>query len=116
MNRYMANVLVQFYGLEVFGTYEDMTGVRNNSDQHFTQTAVQAIYRLGSFFAGARLNKVSDNEGSNVTRTNIGGGWNMIDNILVKLDYVVQKYDGPAHADINGGKFNGLVLEAAIAF
>lgn len=116
MNSYMGNVFVQFHGLEVFGVYEDMKGVLNNTDQHFTQTALQAIYRLGSFYAGTRLNKVSDNDGSNVTRTNIGGGWYMIDNILVKLDYVVQNYDGPAHGDIDGGKFNGLVLEAAIAF
>jgi len=40
----------------------------------------------------------------------------MIENILLKLDYVVQKYDGPAHGDISGGKFNGVVLEAAISF
>lgn len=116
MNSYMGNVFVQFYGLEVFGIYENMNGVRNDNDQHFTQTALQAIYRLGSFYAGTRLNKVSNNDGSTVTRTNIGGGWHMIDNILMKLDYVVQKYDGPAHGNIDGGKFNGVVLEAAIAF
>lgn len=116
MNSYMGNVFVQFHGLEVFGIYENMKGVLNGDDQNFTQTALQAIYRIGSFYAGTRLNKVSDNDGSTVTRTNIGGGLYMIDNILVKLDYVVQKYDGPVHGDINGGKFNGVVLEAAIVF
>lgn len=40
----------------------------------------------------------------------------MSDKILIKLDYVVQKYDGPAHGDIIGGKFNGVVFEAAISF
>lgn len=116
MNSYMANLFVQFKGLEVFGIYENMKGVRSGNDQHFTQTALQAIYRFGSFYAGTRLNKVDNNDGSEVTRTNIGGGWYMINNVLVKLDYVDQKYDGPAHGAIAGGKFNGLVLEAAISF
>lgn len=116
MNSYMANIFVQFHGLEVFGIYEIMKGVRNQADQHFTQTALQALYRLGDFYVGTRLNKVDNNDGSDVNRVNIGGGWYMVDNVIMKLDYVSQKYDGPAHGDIDGGKFNGLVLEAAISF
>jgi hypothetical protein len=116
MNSYMANIFAQFYGLEVFGIYETMKGVRSGTDQNFTQTALQAIYRLGGFYVGTRLNKVDNNDGSTVSRTNLGGGWYMTDNVIVKLDYVTQKYDGPAHGSIDGGKFNGLVLEAAISF
>jgi hypothetical protein len=116
MNSYMANIFAQFYGLEVFGIYETMKGVLSGNDQNFTQTALQAIYRLGGFYVGTRLNKVDNNDGSTVSRTNLGGGWYMTDNVIVKLDYVTQKYDGPAHGSIDGGKFNGLVLEAAISF
>ena len=116
MNSYMANLFLQFHGLELFGIYETMKGVRGGNDQHFTQTALQAIYRLGSFYVGTRLNKVSDNNDSSVNRFNIGGGWYMVNNVLVKLDYVNQEYEGAAHGDIDGGKFNGLVLEAAISF
>lgn len=116
MSSYMANLFVKFHGLEVFGVYENMNGVKKAADQHFTQTALQAIYRVGSFYVGTRLNKVSDNDGSSVSRTNVGGGWNMTDAVLIKLDYVDQKYDGKAHGTIDGGKFNGLVLEAAISF
>ena len=116
MNSYMANLFVQFHGLEVFGIYENMKGVRKEMDQHFTQTALQAIYRIGSFYFGTRLNKVDDNNGSTVTRTNIGGGWNMVDNVVIKLDHVNQKYEGSAHGDIAGGDFKGIVLEAAISF
>jgi hypothetical protein len=116
MNSYMANLFVKFYGLEVFGIYENMKAVKGTADQHFTQTALQAIYRMGDFYLGTRLNKVSDNEDSSVSRTNIGGGWNMTNNVLVKLDYVNQKYDGAVHGAIDGGKFKGLVLEAAISF
>jgi len=93
-----------------------MKGVRRDADQHFTQTAVQAIYRLGSFYVGTRLNKVDNNDGSTVNRTNIGGGWFMTDNVVIKLDHVNQKYNGAAHGGIDGGHFKGLVLEAAISF
>ncbi|WP_430973862.1 hypothetical protein [Sunxiuqinia rutila] len=116
MNSYQANLFVKFHGLEVFGIYENMKGIRNEADQHFTQTALQALYRFGSFYVGTRLNKVDDNDGSDVSRTNVGGGWYMTPNVLMKLDYVNQEYDGPAHGDIAGGKFNGFVLEAAISF
>lgn len=116
MFSYMANLYVKFHGLELFGIYENETGVKRNADQHFTQTALQAIYTIGDFYVGTRLNNVSDNDGSSVNRVNIGGGWNMVNGVVVKLDYVNQKYTGPAHAKIDGGKFNGLVLEAAISF
>jgi hypothetical protein len=116
MNSYMANLFIQFYGLEVFGVYENMKGIRSTADQHFTQTAAQAIYRLGSFYLGTRLNNVTNNNGSSVNLTNIGGGWFMTNNVLMKLDYVSQKYDGLAHGNISGGKFNGVVFEAAISF
>ncbi|WP_167604682.1 hypothetical protein [Maribellus sediminis] len=116
MNSYMANLFVKFHGLEVFGIYENMKGVRKSNDQDFTQTAAQAIYRFGTFYVGTRFNKVDNNDGSTVNRANFGGGWYMTPNTLVKLDYVNQKYDGPAHGDIDGGKFNGVVLEAAISF
>lgn len=116
MFSYMANLYVKYQGLELFGIYENETGIRKGAEQHFTQTAVQAIYHLGSFYVGTRYNNVSDNEGSTVSRVNLGGGWFMTDNVLVKLDYVNQKYNGPAHGRIDGGKFNGLVVEAAISF
>jgi hypothetical protein len=116
LNSYMANVFFQYKGLEVFGIYETMNGVKRDADQDFTQTAIQALYRIGSFYVGTRYNHVSDGLDSEVNRTNIGGGWFMTPNVVVKLDYVNQKYDGPAHGEIDGGKFNGLVLEAAISF
>lgn len=116
MNSYMANIFARFHGLEVFGIYEIMKGVRNNADQNYNQAALQALYRLGSFYVGTRLNKVDNNDGSEVSRVNLGGGWHMVDNVIMKLDYVTQTYEGPAHGSVDGGKFNGIVLEAAISF
>lgn len=112
----MFNLFAQFKGLEVFGIYETMKGVRGGNDQEFTQTALQGLYRFGDFYAGGRWNKVDNNNGTTVQRTNIGGGWNMVQYVLVKLDYVMQQYEGPAHGAIDGGEFKGLVLEAAISF
>lgn len=117
MNTYMFNAFFGFKGLEVFGIYENMKGLKYGSDQHYTQSAIQALYHIGDFYLGTRYNKVSDNDGSDVTRMNFGGGWYMVDNVLVKLDYVTQEYNGPAHSDVvNGGKFSGMVIEAAISF
>ena len=119
MDSYMANLYLEVHGLELFGMYENMNGVKSGNDQHYTQTALQAIYRVGSFYFGTRLNKVDNNDGSTVNRTNIGGGWNMTNNVLIKLDHVTQKYEGAAFQgtpNIDGGKFNGLVMEAAISF
>ncbi len=117
MNSYMANIFLQFHGLELFGVYENMNGVKRENDQHFTQTALQAIYNIGDFYVGTRINKVDNNEGSAVNRFNVGGGWYMVENhVLVKLDYVNQEYTGSAHEEIARGSFKGMVLEAAISF
>lgn len=117
MNSYMANLFLQFHGLELFGVYENMNGIKQENDQHFTQTALQAIYNIGDFYVGTRINKVDNNQGSTVNRLNVGGGWYMVeDHILLKLDYVNQEYKGPAHEEIAGGMFKGVVFEAAISF
>ncbi len=109
-------LFVQFQGLEVFGFYEMMNGVRNGSDQNFSQLGAQLRYNIKSFYVAGRYNMVDDNNGSTVSRINFGGGWFMTPNVLVKLDYVTQSYTGPAHAHLEGGKFSGIVLEAAIGF
>ena len=116
MNSYQANIFVQFHGLELFGLYETMKGVLRNADQHFTQTAVQAKYNYKTFYVATRYNTVNDNNGSTVTRLNVGGGWHMLESVVMKLDYVTQSYKGVAHGVIDGGKFNGVVLEAGISF
>lgn len=116
MNSYMGNIYAELYGFELFGLYEFMKGKKGTLDQEFTQLAVQAIYRFNDIYLGARYNKVDNNNGSTVDRTNFGGGWNMLETVVVKLDYVTQKYKGAAHNAIDGGKFNGIVLEAAISF
>jgi hypothetical protein len=93
-------------------------------ERDFTQLGAELIYRFGkneNLYVAGRYNNVTGetaaNEDVDVTRFNIGGGWFMTKNILIKFEYVNQKYDGFAKTNIlNEGKFNGFVAEAVIAF
>ena len=122
----MVNPFVKYKGLEFFGTFESASG-RNFTEQDrrtWNQYAAELLYRFGNnenIYLGGRYNAVKGKlaNGSNVSadRFNLGGGWFMTKNILTKLEYVNQKYDGFNPTSIlYGGKFNGFMLEAAIAF
>jgi hypothetical protein len=50
-------------------------------------------------------------------RYEIGGGWFLTQSVLLKAEYVNQKYNDFPTLDIrNGGKFNGLMFEGVVAF
>jgi hypothetical protein len=72
--------------------------------------------------AGLKYNKVQSelynyDEKVNVDRFAVGAGWFMTKNIMVKGEYVNQKYNDFKNTDYrHNGKFNGIVLEAAISF
>ncbi|MEX2595076.1 MAG: hypothetical protein WD426_20095 [Anditalea sp.] len=120
------NPFIKYKGLELFGVFE----IANNSDDQgngsFTQTAGELIYRFGmreQLYFGGRYNVVNGErtEGApemNISRTNIGAGWFLTKNILTKVEYVRQKYEGAGFANTKyaGGAFQGLVIEAAIGF
>ena len=122
----MFNPFVKFKGLEFFGMLE-LTNGKNLGEtdrRKATQLGAELLYRFGSnenFYFGGRYNSVSAEDASgydiDITRFNIGGGWFMTKNVLAKVEYVTQKYDGFATGNIlDGGKFNGLVAEAIISF
>ncbi|RXR29646.1 hypothetical protein EQG68_12285 [Flavobacterium piscinae] len=122
----MINPFVKYKGLEFFGMVEKVSGKTKaeTDERDFTQLGAELIYRFGkneNLYVAGRYNNVSGetlaNEDVDVTRFNIGGGWFMTKNILIKFEYVNQKYDGYANTNIlNEGKFNGFVAEAVIAF
>jgi len=135
---YMINPFVKYKGLEFFGTIElasggDKAGVddKRTADQY----AGELIYRFGKteqFYIGGKYNTVSgklsnaDAQKVSVNKFETSAGWFMTKNILAKLEYVNQNYKdytqflgNPATANANnfyGGKFDGLVFEAVIAF
>ena len=122
----MINPFVKYKGLEFFGMVEKVSGKTKAEvdERDFTQLGAELIYRFGkneNLYVAGRYNNVTGetaaNEDVDVTRFNIGGGWFMTKNILIKFEYVNQKYDGFAKTNIlNEGKFNGFVAEAVIAF
>lgn len=129
LTAFMINPFLKYKGLEFFGTYENASGrsFPETENRTYNQYAAELLYRFGdqdNFYFGGRYNRVdgklAPSAGGNdisVDRFNIGGGWFMTKNILTKIEYVNQKFDGYAPTSIlYGGKFNGFVLEAAIAF
>ena len=76
---------------------------------------ISSIQRSKGYFQAAQLREAGYD--IDITRFNIGGGWFMTKNVLAKVEYVTQKYDGFATGNIfDGGKFNGFVAEAVISF
>jgi hypothetical protein len=122
---FQINPFVKFQGLEFFGIFET---VSNNADVggSFNQIGGELIYRFGAaedIYVGGRYNLVSGEvvDGAatqEISRINFGGGWFMTENVLTKLEYVSQSYDGDGwnNSLYNGGEFSGIMLEAVISF
>jgi len=148
LTAFMINPFVKYGGLEVFGTWEAAYGnsaFENGEGTSYTaeatnrythQTSGDALYRFGKnekFYFGARYTKVTSTiaEGFTATvrgsrydvtidRTSVGGGWFITRNILLKGEYVTQKYDGYKNTGANArfyqGEFSGVVIQGVIAF
>lgn len=122
----MFNPFLKYKGLEFFGTFESTSGKANaeTDKRNATQYAGELIYRFGTnenLYFGGRYNRVDAEDATEgdieISRFNLAAGWFMTKNILLKAEYVSQKYSGYNDASIfNDGKFNGLMVEAAISF
>ena len=116
------NPMVVFQGFELHGLYETATGAAANEDDTRTvdQIAVDAIYRMDDIYFGARYNQVNgDFSGQTdvtVDRIQVGAGWFLTPNVLLKAIYTQQNFN-----DFNGGiyeegKFSGITVEGVVAF
>lgn len=122
----MINPFVKYRGLEFYGVFETSSGKAwTESDKRtVNQYGAELVYRLGAqenVYLGGRYNLVSGEiAGGNdidIARFNIGGGWFLTNNILAKVEYVKQTYEGyPAASILHDGEFNGILLEAVISF
>ncbi len=121
------NPFVKVGGMEFFGTLESAEGRAANeaSTRSWTQMAGEAIYRFfedESLYLGARYNTVSGElAGSgadvSVNRFQLGGGWFLTPQMVMKAEYVSQSYNDFPNTDIrSGGKFNGFMVEGVISF
>lgn len=121
------NPFIKYKGLEFFGILESVGNSEDQGGGQFTQLAGELLYRFGKteqFYIGGRYNTVkgtnneSDPEDINISRLNIGGGWFMTNNVVVKLEYVNQEYKNGFAMDSKyyQAKFDGINIEAAISF
>ena len=120
----MINPFVKYKGLEFFGTIENAKGNRLGMDERTAkQFAGELIYRFGNdenYYFGGRYNKVDSEEESGenieISRFQMAAGWFMTKNILLKVEYVSQKYDGFDPGAFEDGKFDGFMVETVISF
>lgn len=126
LTAFMLNPFVKYQGLEFFGLYEVASGKAEAEPdtRSFTQLGAELLYRFGSeenIYLGGRYNLVTGDtnagESVDISRVNVGGGWFLTDNVLAKLEYVTQSYDGfNTDSIFNDAKFNGVMMEAIISF
>ncbi len=125
---FQVNPFVKWKGLEFFGIYEMTMGRQGSAttDGQYTQLAGELLYRIGQaekFYLGGRYNTVfgeafEDAGETTINRFNVGGGWFMTNNIMAKIEYVYQNYDGDPYigSRFENGEFSGVMFEAAISF
>lgn len=138
----MINPFVKFKGLEVFGSYEIINGsnyadVEGTAEQrtwekrNFSQYAVEGVYRFlanEQLFVGVRYNNVNgtprvdsnnqpvENE-IGINRLAFSAGWFPTKNLLLKGEFVQQKYtDFPTTDYRYEGKFSGFMVQAVVGF
>lgn len=126
ISAYQVNPFVKVGAVELFGVLEWAEGrmATETQDRSVDQYAIDAVYRLldGRLYVGGRYNTVSGElfqVGSEQTidRTVLAAGWFLNQYTLLKAEYVTQSYDGYAPTSIlHDGKFDGLVLQAAVGF
>jgi len=123
----MINPFIKYKGAEFFGTIETANGKADTEtdDRTVNQFAGELIYRFGpteNFYFGGKYNTLSAEDSNavddkiNITRFQVSGGWFMTKNILLKAEYVTQKYDDYKVGVFEDGEFSGLMVEAAISF
>jgi len=138
VDAFQLNGFIKAKGLEVFGTYEASKGRTNIEvdERKAKQYAIDGVYRFGkteNFFVGVRYNVVKARladvratatatainytDDVTVNRTSFSAGWFLTGNILLKGEYVIQKYkDFPTVDYRYGGEFKGYVIQAVVGF
>lgn len=123
----MINPYLRYQGLELFGLFEFVSGRSHGEVDNRTwrQIGGEALYRFlpqEQLYVGARFAQVNGEligSGRDVTiqRLQLGGGWFITPNMLLKAEYVNQSYDGYASSSIfHEGRFDGVLVEAVVSF
>ena len=123
---FVINPFLKYKGAEFFGNVETQTGAAANEATRRTlrQLVGEGLYRFAGekLYVGGRYNTVKGELagiGNDITvnRTQLGGGWFVTPNVLSKIEFVRQNYvDFPTSDIRSGGKFQGFMVEGAVAF
>jgi hypothetical protein len=123
---FMLNPFLKYKSFELFGIYEVASGKKSDEAEERTwnQYSGELIYRFGKdedLYVSGRYNvvdgRLETGEDVDVQRLQLAAGWFLTRNILAKVEYMNQDYNGYPVADIHHrGKFSGLMLEAVISF
>ncbi|HJU90004.1 MAG TPA: hypothetical protein VJ672_11460 [Gemmatimonadaceae bacterium] len=124
---YMINPFAKYRGFEVFGTIEQARGraATETETREWNQYAVDVVQRFlprEQLFVGGRYNTAEGELAGmpgkpSVDRVQLSAGWFITPSVLMKGEWVKQDYNGFPTTDIrNGGKFDGFMLEAVVAF
>ena|SRR6185503_8460787 len=120
------NPFLKWRGFEFFGNVEQAKGrtAAETSDRTWNQYAAEGLYRFAwdDLYVAARYNTVKGrfaNFANDVTvdRVEIGGGWFLTPTVMMKTEYVRQEHkDYPVTNILNGGKFEGMMIEGVVSF
>jgi len=123
---FVVNPFVKVGGVELFGNVETMTGAAATEKTRRTlrQLVGEGLYRFAGnkLYLGGRVNSVHGELAGiandiSVKRYQLGGGWFVTPNVLSKIEFVRQNYENFPTSDIrSGGKFEGFMIEGAVAF
>ena len=127
VHAYQINPFIKYRGLELFGVIENAKGAAatDTVKREFNQYAGDAVYRFlknEKAYVAARYNTVEGEfaglaNKANADRYALAGGWFITPVLLLKGEWVNQKYNDFPTADIrNGAKFKGFVVEGVVAF
>jgi hypothetical protein len=120
------NPFLKVGGFEYFGDFERATGraVTETADRKVTQAVNELTYRFADdrLYVSGRYNTVSGRLAGiandiGVKRTQMGAGWFLTPTVMMKGEWVTQKYTKFPTTDIrSGGQFKGFMVEATVAF
>ena len=120
------NPFLQFKGLEVFGSFDRGKGKAATEAEYrkLRQTAVDVVYRfagdqlyVGGRYNTARMGLQGMTNDVGADRQAFAAGWYVTPLVLLKGEYVNQKYvDFPSTDRRSGGKFDGFMIEGVVAF
>jgi hypothetical protein len=128
VNAFMTNPFIKYRNLEFMGTIETATGKAATEVRYHTwrQQAAEGVYRFGAddkFFAAYRYNIAGGRLATSMSvdveadRHQVGAGWYLNPMMLMKLEYMQQKYYGfPANDIRKDGKINGFMIQTALSF